>query len=173
MSPLLQQDATGEGGCRHGPTLSKGVRFRRLCWLKCKKTSSHGSGARFAQLRFIPEACNELARELGAAVAQGVTGGGRADQGGEDRFIKNQLNLKGFEGVGTFSGGEEGWTNWSWKMRVAIGAMHRELSEVLLLAESHEGQTAEELVNKDVDMRDTEQARVVKASQELYSVLVR
>ena len=84
--------------------------------------------------------------------------------------------MKGFDGLGTFSGGEEAWRMWAWKMKVAVGAMHGGLAKVLAAAEKCEGKTAKDLrvdLVREGLVDEANGAVVEKASQELYSVLVR
>ena len=52
---------------------------------------------------------------------------GAPPSGGNERQSQ-QLILKGFDNIETFSGGEEQWQNWSWKIKTAISGMNGELA---------------------------------------------
>ena len=86
---------------------------------------------------------------------------------------KTQLNVKGFEGIETFTGGEEGWVNWSWKAKVAISAMHEELVDVMKAAEAREGKNVKEILCDIDELEELNHEKRIKASKELYSLLVR
>ena len=83
-----------------------------------------------------------------------------------------QLILNGFDDVETFSGGEEQWQNWSWKVRTAASGMSGELVEMLITAETNGVESAEEVLKEDRFV-DASQERCMKASREMYSVLAR
>ena len=123
------------------------------------------------------EQLTELIQRVGGGAQQGRGGvggeGGRGDEGEFEKFVGKQLDAKGFDGVGDFKGGEEGWGVWAWRMKVAVGAMHGDLASILVEAEGHEGKTVKELRADFADMGGSNGSRVDKASQELYSVLVR
>ena len=55
-----------------------------------------------------PEQLKDLVRELRAQGAAGAEGGGGrgGDFGGQERGVGHQLNMMGFDGVGSFSGGD-------------------------------------------------------------------
>ena len=101
------------------------------------------------------------------------SGGGHGGTGAHRR----ELDVKGFEGIETFHGGEEAWRIWNWKGKVAIKAMAPELMKVMSMAEKDPKRGARSLMGRDdVDdeLSDDEATRkVVKASGELYSFLVR
>ena len=62
-----------------------------------------------------------------------------------------------------FKDGEEKWTNWSWKMIVAIGAMHPVMAEALKLAERMKPHKTQELMDA-LNADDDQRSRVTKAS---------
>ncbi len=63
---------------------------------------------------------DNLRHQMGArgGGSDGHGGGGEGGRGGKIR-----LNSKGWDNLESFGGGEERWTTWSWKVKVATGAM--------------------------------------------------
>ena len=45
--------------------------------------------------------------------------------------------MKGFDKIEVFSGGEEQWQNWSWKIKTAVSGMNEEFAEMLTTAQTH------------------------------------
>jgi hypothetical protein len=97
-----------------------------------------------------------------------AAGGATMHTGG----MRSQLSFKGFDGIEVFKGGEEQWTSWSWKLKVAIGAMHPNLAQAVKQVESLEPMKASELLDR-FNVEQEQKLSIMKASQELYSVLVR
>ena len=99
-------------------------------------------------------------------------GGGQETDGGRRR--RRELDVKGYENIEIFSGGEEAWRGWSWKVKVATNAMSPDLMELMTMAERHHGKSTRELCTliDDIEQR-IDHARCEKASAELYSFLVR
>ena len=83
-------------------------------------------------LRMLAGTMTNAAQEALTAAKGSSTPG---DGDGREQRQRNQLNFKGLDGIDTFSGGEEQWGPWAWKMRVALGAMHPELVEELRAVE--------------------------------------
>ena len=98
----------------------------------------------------------ELVRGLGqvvtAAVQQqqqdGTGGGGRGGVAADQRAGKARLNVRGWENLEIFKGGEESWSPWSWKVEVATGAMDGGIKKLMDLAEGKAGRTAEEILEE-------------------------
>ena len=84
------------------------------------------------------------------------------------------MDMKGFEGIERFQGGEELWAGWSWKMKAAARAGDPDMMELMRMAEEHPGKTAEELMEiADPGELDGRFRGCEKGSAELYSVLIR
>ena len=83
-----------------------------------------------------------------------------------------QLILKGFDDIETFSGGEEQWQNWSWKVRTAVSGMSGELVEMLITAETSGTESKDEVLKED-RFADANRERCMKTSSSMYSVLAR
>ena len=60
---------------------------------------------------------------------------GAPPSGGNERQSQ-QLIMKGFDKIEVFSGGEEQWQNWSWKIKTAVSGMNEEFAEMLTTAET-------------------------------------
>ena len=58
---------------------------------------------------------------------------GAPPSGGNERQLQ-QLIMKGFDKIEVFSGGEEQWQNWSWKIQTAVSGMNEEFAEMLTTA---------------------------------------
>ena len=58
---------------------------------------------------------------------------GAPPNGGNGRQSQ-QLIMTGFDVIETFSGGEEQWQNWSWKIKTAVSGMNEEFAEMLSAA---------------------------------------
>ena len=70
-----------------------------------------------------------------------------------------QLSLKKFDNIETFSGGEEQWQNWSWKMKTAVSGMHGELVEMLNAVETSGIENTEGVLRRG-PIRGCEQGKV-------------
>ena len=53
---------------------------------------------------------------------------GAPPSGGNERQLQ-QLIMKGFDKIEVFSGGEEQWQNWSWKIQTAVSGMNEEFAD--------------------------------------------
>ena len=51
--------------------------------------------------------------------------------GGNERQSQH-LIMKGFDKIEVFSGGEEQWQNWSWKIKTAVSGMNEEFAAIAL-----------------------------------------
>ena len=80
--------------------------------------------------------------------------------------------MKGFDKIEVFSGGEEQWQNWSWKIKTAVSGMNEEFAEMLTTAET-EGIESIEGVLREAKFVDANRERCVQAGKELYGVLAR
>ena len=54
----------------------------------------------------------------------------------ETKGQSQQLIMKGFDKIEVFSGGEEQWQNWPWKIKTAVSGMNEEFAEMLTTAET-------------------------------------
>ena len=54
--------------------------------------------------------------------------------GGNERQSQQRI-MKGFDKIEVFSGGEEQWQNWSWKIKTAGSGLNEELAEMQTVAE--------------------------------------
>ena len=98
----------------------------------------------------------------------GGNGGGGRDGG------KPRLNARGWENLDTFGGGEEKWMAWSWKAKVATGAMDGGVKRLMDYAEGNVGKELGMMVNELGAMGEAwDYGELTKASSELYSLLVR
>ena len=95
-----------------------------------------------------------------------------APQNAGNERQSQQLILKGFDAVKTFSGGEEQWQNWSWKVTTAVSGMCGERAEMLAAAETTAIGNTEEILGED-QFVDANQERCRKSSREIHSVLAR
>ena len=124
----------------------------------------------------MSELMNGFARIVTEGISQAIRAGGQGNvvgAGGNGGRLR-RMDMKGFEGLEKFHGGEEQWTGWAWKIKVATRAMDPELMELMVLAETNPGRTVGELVEMadpgDLDGRFRGSER---GSAELYSVLTR
>ena len=85
--------------------------------------------------------------------------------GGNERQSQ-QLIMKGFDKIEVFSGGEEQWQNWSWKIKTAVSGMNEELAEILITAEADGIESIEEVLRK-AKFVDANRERCVKAGKEV------
>ena len=91
------------------------------------------------------------------AGAQGHTADGTADGTADATAAQNagserqsqKLNLRGFDNIATFSGGEEQLQNWSWKIKTAVSGMNGELAEMLNAADTTRIVNTEEILGED------------------------
>ena len=83
-----------------------------------------------------------------------------------------QLILKGFDDIETFSGGEEQWQNKSRKVKTAVSGMSGELVEMLITAEANGVESTEEMLRENRFV-DANRERRMKASRKMYTVLAR
>ena len=56
--------------------------------------------------------------------------------------------MKGFDTIEVFSGGEEQWENWSWKIKTAVSGMNEEFAEMPTAAESGGVESIEEVIER-------------------------
>ena len=96
---------------------------------------------------------------------------GAPPSGGNERQSQ-QLIMKGFDKIEVFSGGEEQWPNWSWKIKTAVSGMNEDFAEMLTTAET-EGTECIEEVLREAKFVDANRERCVKAGEEMYGVLAR
>ena len=66
------------------------------------------------------------------------------------------MNSKGWDNLETFGGGEERWTTWSWKVKVATGAMEPNIRKFMEKAENNEGNKLRDLDDTDGGMEEHE-----------------
>ena len=96
---------------------------------------------------------------------------GASLNGGNERQSQ-QLIMKGFDKIEVFSGGEEQWQNWSWKIKTAISGMNGELADMLKAAETTGIGNTEEILG-EVQFGGAKGERCSKASREMFCVLAR
>ena len=96
---------------------------------------------------------------------------GAPPSGGNERQSQ-QLIMKGFDRIEVFSGGEEQWQNWSWKIKTAVSGMNEEFAEMLTTAETEGAESIEEVL-KEAKFVDANREKCVKAGKEMYGVLAR
>ena len=72
-----------------------------------------------------------------------------APQNGGNERQSQQLNLRGFDNIETFSGGEEEWQNWWWEIKTAVSGLNGELVEVLSAAETRGIENTEEILGEE------------------------
>ena len=80
--------------------------------------------------------------------------------------------MKGFDKIEVFSGGEEQWQNWSWKIKTAVSGMNEEFAEMLTTAETEGIESIEEVLG-EAKFVYANRERCVKAGKEMYGVLAR
>ena len=120
----------------------------------------------------IGQVVAQVLQQQGAA--QAASTAATAPAGERSPFPKTQLNVKGFDNLETFPGGEEFWQTWSWKARIAVSAMHGDLADLMKEAEMREGKDAKEILNDIDDLEENyDHEKCIKASKELYSLLAR
>ena len=108
-------------------------------------------------------------RQMQALEAQTQQG---APLGGGNERQSQQLIMKGFDKIEVFSGGEEQWQNWSWKIKTAVSGMNEELAEMLTTAETEGIESIGEIL-REAKFVDANRERCVKAGKEMYGVLAR
>ena len=115
-----------------------------------------------------------MAEALKTAVTEAVGAKISAHDGGMNKG-RRILDPKGYDGVETFAGGEEGWSNWKFKVAVATKPMSEELVELLEEAELGPKRSFKEVVDAKYDefVPDEVVGRMKKASSEFYAFLVR
>ena len=96
---------------------------------------------------------------------------GAPPSGGNER-PSQQLTMKGLDKMEVFSGGEEQWPNWSWKIKTAVSGMNAEIAEMLPTAEAEGIESIEEVL-REAKFVDANRERCVKAGKEMYGVLAR
>ena len=96
---------------------------------------------------------------------------GAPPSGGNERQSQ-QLIMKGFDKIEVFSGGEEQWQNWSWKIKTAVSGMNEEFAEMLTTAETEGIESIEEVL-RETKFVDANRERCVKVNKEMYGVLAR
>ena len=85
--------------------------------------------------------------------------------GGNERQSQ-QLIMKEFDKIEVFSGGEEQWQNWSWKIKTAVSGMNEEFAEMLTTAETEGIESIEEVL-REAKFVDANRERCVKADKEI------
>ena len=88
---------------------------------------------------------------------------GAPPSGGNERQSQ-QLIMQGFDKIEVFSGGEEQWQNWSWKIKTAVSGMNEEFAEVPTTAEADGIESIEEVL-RAVKFVDANRERCVKSRQ--------
>ena len=80
--------------------------------------------------------------------------------------------MKGFDKIEVFSGGEEQWQNWSWKIMTLVSGMNEEFAEMLTTAETEGIESIEEVFKKTKfcgreprEMREGQQRDVRRACE--------
>ena len=103
----------------------------------------------------IGEMLNRMVAAFGNIVGQALQGQAAAMApvpGGEGRGgSRMQLNVKRFENLETFTGGEESWQVWSWKAKIAVSAMHEGLADLMKEVEKTEGEDAQTILARVVN----------------------
>ena len=123
------------------------------------------------QLTELMQQMQQQMRQMQHQAHEVQTQQGEPPSGGNERQSK-QLSMKGFDKIGVFSGGEEQWQNWSWKIKTAVSGMNRELAEILTTAEADGVESIEEL-SREAKFVDANRERCVRAGKEMYGVLAR
>ena len=96
---------------------------------------------------------------------------GAPSSGGNGRQSQ-QLIMKGFGKIDVFSGGEEQWQSWSWKIKIAVSGMNDEFAEMLTTAEAVGIERIEEAL-REANFVDANREKCVKAGKEMHGVLAR
>ena len=108
-----------------------------------------------------------------ALVAQQPQGALQTATAGIERQSQQQkLNVMGFDNIETFSGGEDQWQTWSWKVKAAVSGMNGDLVELLDAAETDGVKGVEESQEHDKFV-DANKVKCTRVSREMYSVLAR
>ena len=105
-----------------------------------------------------------------AATAASADATGAA--GTERQSQQEQLNVRGFDNIETFSGGQDQWQILSWKIKTAVPEMYGVLAEPLNAAETGGERDVGEIL-KDDEPVDAHREECIKASRELHSVMAR
>ena len=108
-------------------------------------------------------------REQQAHEAQTQQG---ASPSGGNEWLSQQSIMKGFDKIEVFSGGDEQWQNWSWKIKTAVSGMNEVFAEMLTTAEADGIESIEEVL-REAKFVDANRERGVKAGKEMYGVLAR
>ena len=95
-----------------------------------------------------------------------------APQNGWNERQSQQLNLRGFDNIETFSGGEEEWHNWWWEIKTAVSGLNGDLVEMLSLAETRGIENTEVILGEE-QLVDASPERCVYASRETCNVRAR
>ena len=145
-------------------------------WLKKKSTFTRHDGPD-AVPRSLAEGTGAPAAAHGRDPADAASGAAGAITARCTLCVGNakqsqQLILKGFDNIETFSGGEEQWQNWSWKVRTAVSGMSGELLEMLITAETSGTESKDEVLKEDRFV-DANRERCMKTRREMCSVLAR
>ena len=72
-----------------------------------------------------------------------------APQNGGNERQSQKLNLRGFDNIETFSGGEEQWQNWWWEIKTAVSGKNGEPAEMLSAAETSGIENTEEILGEE------------------------
>ena len=72
--------------------------------------------------------------------------------GMEKQFQHQHLNMRGFDHVETFLGGEDQWQNWVWKVKTTVPGMNGELADILDAAVADGVRNLEEILQKDASV---------------------
>ena len=96
---------------------------------------------------------------------------GAPPSGGNGRQSQ-QLIMTGFDVIETFSGGEEQWQNWSWKIKTAVSGMNEEFAEMLSAAGADGIESIEDVL-REAKFVDANGDKCVKAGKEMFGVLAR
>ena len=76
--------------------------------------------------------------------------------------------MEGFENIDIFTGGEENWQNWSWKVRTAVSGLCSDLA-----AQTHEGHGVKPILDENNEFMEVDHVKFIKASREMYGTLPR
>jgi len=112
----------------------------------------------------------------GGPAAQVTPGVATVDAGPREKIpgAKKILDFRDYANIETFAGGEEGWSHWSWLLKVATSTSSYQLHDVLKAAETRPGMSTEEII-AEIDPMDTvlNMPDCKRGSAELYSILAR
>ena len=109
----------------------------------------------------------------GGGGTEGNQNRGKGSGRGEERRV---MDMRGFDNIEVFKGGEEEWGNWSWKVKVAVAGMSRACAILLDTAEVKEnrGRTTLELIHNCTNAEVVDRVQELeKASAELFGFLAR